>query len=118
MILDQLMEEQLSEAFVRVKSILIDVKKSVQSVPVSNRNLFLPVISDILSEISEVVSSVQQADDVSINYSDSDSDTQGSQAILSYVRTYSQSNCFCDVTQLLIGLWKISDKKFSFISWS
>ena len=30
--------------------------------------------------------------------------TQGSQAILSYVRTYSQSNCFCDVTQLLIGL--------------
>ena len=83
------MEEQLSEAFVRVKSILIDVKKSVQSVPVSNRNLFLPVISDILSEISEVVSSVQQADDVSIddsdelwwdsspecvNYSDSDSE--------------------------------------------
>jgi len=53
------MQEQVSDALVRVKSILSDVKKSVQSVPSPVK--LLPQISDILSEISEVVSSVHQS---------------------------------------------------------
>jgi len=54
------MQEQLSEAFLRVKSILSDVKKSIVSV--SSPTMFLPQISDILSEIEVVVSSVHEAD--------------------------------------------------------
>ena len=57
-IMDQIMQEQVLEAFVRVKSILSDVKQSIISV--SSPSQFLPNISDIISEISEVVACVQQ----------------------------------------------------------
>ena len=50
------MEEQLSDALVCVKSILSDVNVSVQSV--SDPRKFLPVISDILSELSVVVNCI------------------------------------------------------------
>ena len=53
------MEDQLSDALVRVKSILSDVNKSAQSV--SNKQMLLPHISDILSEISFIVSCEQQS---------------------------------------------------------
>ena len=61
------MEGQLSDALVKVKSILSDVKMSMQSVQCQK---FLPIISDILSEITEVVSSAQQADVIPYNEAD------------------------------------------------
>ena len=54
------MQNQVSDAFVRIQSILTDVKKSIVSVP--SPSVFLPQISDILSEMSAIVSSVHQAD--------------------------------------------------------
>jgi len=54
------MQNQVSDAFVRIQSNLTDVKKSIVSVP--SPSVFLPQISDILSEMSAIVSSVHQAD--------------------------------------------------------
>ena len=67
--LANLMEEQVSQALSRVQSILSDVKLSMKSVQCQK---FLPIISDILSEISEVVSSAQQADVIPFNEDDAD----------------------------------------------
>ena len=50
------MDHLMSDALVRVKSILSDVNMSVQSV--SSPRKFLPVISDILSELSAVVNCI------------------------------------------------------------
>ena len=63
------MEEQVSQALSRVKFILSDVKLSITSVPSEK---FLPIISDILSEIIEVVACVQQVDAMSVDEPDDD----------------------------------------------
>ena len=65
------MEEQVSQALSKVKSILSDVKLSITSVPSEK---FLPIISDILSEITEVVACVQQVDAMSVDEPDDDID--------------------------------------------
>ena len=62
------MEEQMSEALVKVKSVLSDVKMSVQSV--SKKSMLLPHISDILSEISNIVSCVNHCPDGTIKSED------------------------------------------------
>ena len=67
--MDQIMEEQVSQALSKVKSILSDVKLSITSVPSEK---FLPIISDILSEITEVVACVQQVDAMSVDEPDDD----------------------------------------------
>ena len=63
------MEEQVSQALSKVKSIMSDVKLSITSVPSEK---FLPIISDILSEITEVVACVQQVDTMSVDQPDDD----------------------------------------------
>ena len=67
--MDLIMEEQVSQALSRVKSILSDVKLSITSVPSEK---FLPIISDILSEITEVVACAQQVDAMSVDQPDDD----------------------------------------------
>ena len=67
--MDLIMEEQVSQALSKVKSILSDVKLSITSVPSEK---FLPIISDILSEITEVVACVQQVDAMSVDQPDDD----------------------------------------------
>ena len=63
------MEEQVSQALSRVQSIMSDVKLSIKSVPSQK---FLPIISDILSEITEVVACVQEDDVMSVDEFDDD----------------------------------------------